>query len=207
MGPVPLPASLPQRVESAVVADASVGVRLDVAALGAGPVGEFRPSEGRLRMRTHDIRRRSAVSECLRDRSVFGQECGLWSEQVLTDHAGSLRGRQMADLRNGKNKDSPRTRQSPVTLATFPSWGSWPGWRHARSRQPSYQRFIAGCSRAVCHCACSIANDRGQRGLDRGWIVRNPCLTAGHHLRGPPFKDESRPEEAPNVVKETRTES
>ena len=27
-----------------------------------------------------------------------------------------------------------RTRQSPVTLATFPSWGSWPGWRHARGR-------------------------------------------------------------------------
>src|SRR5690606_37877021 len=33
----------------------------------------------------------------------------------------------------GKRKASPRTRQSPVTLATFPSWGSWPGCRHAES--------------------------------------------------------------------------
>jgi len=26
-----------------------------------------------------------------------------------------------------KSSGPPRTRQSPVTLATFPSWGSWPG--------------------------------------------------------------------------------
>ncbi len=31
-------------------------------------------------------------------------------------------------------QDPPRTRQSPVTLAAFPPWGSWPGWRHAGSR-------------------------------------------------------------------------
>ena len=33
----------------------------------------------------------------------------------------------------GQSKDSPRTRQSLVTLATFPSWGSWPGCRLAES--------------------------------------------------------------------------
>lgn len=34
-------------------------------------------------------------------------------------------------------KDPSRTRQSLVTLAAFPPWGSWPGWRHVRSRPPA----------------------------------------------------------------------
>ena len=41
--------------------------------------------------------------------------------------------------RRGKRKDPPRTRQSPVALAAFPPWGSWPGWRHAGSRHPVYE--------------------------------------------------------------------
>jgi hypothetical protein len=31
-----------------------------------------------------------------------------------------------------EGQDPSRTRQSRVTLASFPTWGSWPGWRHAR---------------------------------------------------------------------------
>ncbi len=41
--------------------------------------------------------------------------------------------------RCGDEKDPPRTRQSPVALAAFPPWGSWPGWRHAGSRRPVYE--------------------------------------------------------------------
>ncbi|ERK72445.1 hypothetical protein N136_01183 [Leifsonia aquatica ATCC 14665] len=37
--------------------------------------------------------------------------------------------------RRWNEKDPPRTRQSPVTLAAFPPWGSWPGWRHVGSRR------------------------------------------------------------------------
>ena len=51
--------------------------------------------------------------------------------------------RQMLSLERWRRekKDSPRTRQSPVTLAASPPWGSWPGWRHARSRRLVY-RFV-----------------------------------------------------------------
>src|SRR5687767_5043042 len=41
-------------------------------------------------------------------------------------------------------KDPPRTRQSRVTLAAFPPWGSWPGWRHAGSRRPFYPFSSSG---------------------------------------------------------------
>lgn len=44
---------------------------------------------------------------------------------------------------SGNEKDPSRTRQSLVTLASFPTWGSWPGWRHARSRPSVYREFTA----------------------------------------------------------------
>ena len=47
-----------------------------------------------------------------------------------------------------EKEDPPRTRQSPVTLAAFPLWGSWPGWRHAGSRAYCMRRRFCDASRA-----------------------------------------------------------
>ncbi len=49
---------------------------------------------------------------------------------------------------SGEKKDPPRTRQSLVTLATFPSWGSWPGCRRAESFVESNAR-VGGTPRPV----------------------------------------------------------
>jgi len=82
-------------------------------------------------------------------------------------------------------KDPSRTRQSPVTLATFPSWGSWPGWRHARSQHPVYLkagvlRFIMKIVIAGGHGKIALILEKllAEAGHTPVGIIRNPAHAA-----------------------------
>src|SRR4029453_3081171 len=81
--------------------------------------------------------------------------------------------------------DPSRTRQSRVTLAAFPPWGSWPGWRHVRSLGQSTR--AEGARRTVRRR--SIPPRAGsERGGVRSATRRRPSLRGGlADLRdGPP---------------------
>jgi nucleoside-diphosphate-sugar epimerase len=82
-------------------------------------------------------------------------------------------------------KDPSRTRQSPVTLATFPSWGSWPGWRHARSQHSVYLkegvlRFTMKIVIAGGHGKIALILEKllAEAGHTPVGIIRNPAHAA-----------------------------
>ena len=60
----------------------------------------------------------------LRLANELSKSLGSVSTIKSSNHAVSLPGSPDRGRAPGDTKDSPRTHQSPVTLATFPSWGS-----------------------------------------------------------------------------------